>query len=510
MKKIIVVREPKEFNLGVKEVEVVSSRDYLTHPRFASMRNVRIFNLARSYTYQSRGYYVSLLAEARGQKVIPDAKAILDLRNPGMVKVLGRELEELIQHQLAHKDKPEFILSVYFGRNLNPRYDHLVHELYKAFRAPLLRARFIRAGEKWELRAVRPIPYNDIPEEHLPFVRHVAAQYFSRKRHVVAREERGAYDLAILVNPDDKAAPSDRRAIVKFRQAAEDLGFNVDIIGPGDIDRIGEYDALFIRENTHVNDHTYRIARKAQKEGLAVMDAPDAILKCNNKVFLAEVLAAHDVPTPRTMIVHSENRHDVAKHFGLPVVLKLPDSTFSRGVVKARTQEELDQRLEEVLSESDLAIAQEFMPSDFDWRIGVLEGRPLYACKYFMAAGHWQIYNWASGTKKGQEGEASTLHVEDCPPRILEVAVKAVKAIMGDFERPGAPPGAGGLYGVDIKEVRGEPFVIEVNECPNIDHGVEDLALGDDLYRRIIGALKRSVEQRTGQTTHERHTAGNG
>lgn len=507
MKKIIVVREPKEFHLGVKEVEVVSSRDYLTHPRFASMRNVRVFNLARSYSYQSRGYYVSLLAEARGQKVIPDAKAILDLRNPGMVKVLGRDMEDLVQQTLAHKNKHEFILSIYFGRSVNPRYDQLAHELYKAFRAPLLRARFIRNGEKWELRSVRPIPYNDIPEEHLPFVRHFAAQYFSRKRHVQVREERAAHDLAILVNPDDKAAPSNKRAIVKFRQAAQELGFNVDIIGPGDIDRIGEYDALFIRENTHVNDHTYRIARKAQKEGLAVMDAPDAILKCNNKVFLAEVLAAHEVPTPRTLIVHSENREDVATRFGLPVVLKLPDSTFSRGVVKAKTPEELERCLDEILAESDLAIAQEFMPSDFDWRIGVLEGRPLYACKYFMAAGHWQIYNWSSGTKKGQEGDASTMKVADCPQRILDVAVQAVKAIMGDFDRPDAPPGAGGLYGVDIKEVKGDPYVIEVNECPNIDHGVEDLALGDDLYRSIIGALKRAVERRTVHAPDHRSTS---
>jgi glutathione synthase/RimK-type ligase-like ATP-grasp enzyme len=100
---------------------------------------------------------------------------------------------------------------------------------------------------------------------------------------------------------------------VKFRQAAEHMGFAVEIIGPDDIDRIAEYDALLIRENTHVNDHTYRFARKAQSEGLAVIDAPDAILKCNNKVYLAEVMEAAEVPGPRTMIVHSENRDQVSK-----------------------------------------------------------------------------------------------------------------------------------------------------------------------------------------------------
>ncbi|HOY27473.1 MAG TPA: RimK family protein [Flavobacteriales bacterium] len=489
MKKIIVVREPKEWNLGVKGFEVVSSKDYLTNPRFAALRNVRVFNLARSYAYQSRGYYVSLLAEARGQKVIPSAKTILDLKSPSIVKVLSRDLEDVIQSSLADKNKHEFIFSIYFGRNVNRKYDKLAHELYKVFQSPLLRARFVKLESgKWELRSVKPIPYNDIPEEHLSYVKRYAADYFAKKRYDGAREDHHAYDLAILINPEDKASPSNKRATVKFRQIAEQMGFDVDILGPDDIDRVAEYDALLIRENTHVNDHTYRFARKAQSEGLAVIDAPDAILKCNNKVFLAERMEAAEVPGPRTLIVHSENRDQVGKLFGLPVVLKLPDSTFSRGVVKAKTPEELEQHLDEILKESDLAIAQEYMPSDFDWRIGVLDGKPLYACKYFMARGHWQIYNWGSDTKKGQEGDFATMAVADAPKFIVDAAVKAVLAIVGDK----------GLFGVDVKEFEGKPYVIEVNECPNIDHGVEDVVLGDDLYRAIIGSLKACIEEKIG------------
>ena len=174
--------------------------------------------------------------------------------------------------------------------------------------------------------------------------------------------------------------------------------------------RQAEYDALFIRENTHVNHHTYRFARKAQSEGLAVMDAPDAILKCNNKVYLAERMLAAEIPSPKTMIVHNENRDQIIKEFGLPVVLKSPDSTFSRGVVKAKTAEELEKELDTILAESDLAIAQAYMPSDYDWRIGVLDGIPLYACKYYMAKGHWQIYNWNSKSEDDITGNF------DCMP----------------------------------------------------------------------------------------------
>ena len=104
MKKIIVVNNPKEWNLGVSDLEVMSSRDYLTHSKFATMRNVRVFNLARSYSYQSRGYYVSLLAEARGHKVIPNVKTILDLRSLSIVKVLSRDLDAVsYTHLRAHE-----------------------------------------------------------------------------------------------------------------------------------------------------------------------------------------------------------------------------------------------------------------------------------------------------------------------------------------------------------------------------------------------------------------------
>jgi glutathione synthase/RimK-type ligase-like ATP-grasp enzyme len=492
MRKLVVVQDPKAFKLGVPGVEVVSSKDYLTDPRFAQLKNTRIFNLAQSFAYQSRGYYVSLLAEARGQKAIPNAKTLLDLKNPRIVKVFSRDLDEVIQQSLHHKDKHDFTLSVYFGRNVNPRYDKLAHELYKSFAAPLLRARFVK-GEKWELRSVRPVPYKDIEDEHIPMLKRFASEYFSKKRYDTAREDRSVYDLAILVNPEDRAAPSNKRAIVKFRQAAEELGFRVEIIGPGDLDRLGEYDALLIRENTYVQNHTYRMARRAQREGLAVIDAPDAILKCNNKVYLAEVMETHHIPTPRTMIVHSENRHQVGEKLGFPVVLKLPDSTFSIGVEKARTAEELEEKLDTILAQSDLAVAQEYMPSDFDWRVGVLDGKLLYVCKYFMARGHWQIYNWGSATKEDETGDFATVKADECPKHITEAALKAVKAMVGEH----------GLFGVDIKERGGKAYVIEVNECPNIDHGIEDVELGDEIYRRIIGSLKRTIEKKIGiaQTT---------
>ena len=139
-----------------------------------------------------------------------------------------------------------------------------------------------------------------------------------------------------------------------------------------------------------------------------------------------------------------------------------------------------------MLAESDLVIAQEYMPTDFDWRIGVLNGTPVFACKYFMAAGHWQIYNWGSGVPDDTTGLASTHAISSVPPEVLSTALK-ICSLIGN-----------GLYGVDIKEPPGggPPVVIEVNDNPNVDHGIEDAVCGDAVYLAVASVLRQRIEEK--------------
>ena len=50
------------------------------------------------------------------------------------------------------------------------------------------------------------------------------------------------------------------------------------------------------------------------------------------------------------------------------------------------------------------------------------------------------------------------------------------------------------MYGIDIKVVNDKPMVIEINDNPNIDFGVEDLYYGDAIYTKILTALKTRLE----------------
>lgn len=483
MRRLIVVDDPKAWTLGGHDGDVVSVSDYLAPAEPWPSRGVRVFNLARSYGYQTRGYYVSLLAEARGHRVMPDVRTIQDLNAPGFVRFMPTDVEELIQKSLSRLKSEDFVLSIYFGENMAAQHQALARAIFRLFPVPFLRAKFGR-GQKWSIRGVRALPMDEIPEQHLEFMHDAARRYFSRKRYQPERSDRSRYDLAILVNPEEKEPPSDKQALNRFVHAARRQGFGVEFIGRDDYPRLAEFDALFIRETTAVNHHTYRFSRRAQAEGLAVIDDPDSILRCANKVYLAEVLKGAKIPIPRTEIIQRGQRRQALARLGLPCVLKIPDSSFSQGVAKARTEAEYLELTDRMLDASDLVIGQEYAPTDFDWRVGVLEGEPLYVCKYFMARGHWQIYNWASRKRDDVWGRYESLAVADAPPAIVQAAVKAAK-LMGD-----------GLYGVDLKEIDGKPVVIEINDNPSIEAGVEDEVLGQGLYDAIIASLRRRVEAR--------------
>jgi glutathione synthase/RimK-type ligase-like ATP-grasp enzyme len=478
---LVVVNSPKEWPLHVPGVTLVAARAYLTDPAFSNLRGVRVFNLCRSYRYQSTGYYVSLLAAARGHRPVPGISTIQDLKTTSIVRAVAEDLDDLIQRSLHHVQSDAFTLSVYFGRNVAKRYDRLCLRLSSLFQAPLLRAQFAR-DKRWVLRSVGPISANEISKEHWPFVVQFAGEYFSGRRSRAARRTIPAYSLAILTNPSEPTPPSNRRAIDRFIRAAESLGLGVEEINRDDYGRLVEFDALFIRETTGVNHPTYRFARRAEAEGLVVIDDSQSILKCTNKVYLTELMNRHRLPTPKTVIVHRDNIETVVSEIGFPCILKQPDSSFSQGVVKVEERSALEQEAERLLDKSELVIAQEFLATPFDWRIGVLDRRPLFACRYHMARNHWQIVKHA-GTAQQAYGKVDTLPIEDVPRQVVRLAVRS-SGLIGN-----------GLYGVDIKQTGRRCYVVEINENPNIDAGFEDAVLREELYRRVMECFLGRIEQ---------------
>jgi glutathione synthase/RimK-type ligase-like ATP-grasp enzyme len=485
MKNLIVVDSVDEWPKQLGDFEVISDIDYFVDENFQVSKSYRVFNLCKSYRYQSSGYYVSLLAAARGHKPLPSLSTIQEMKTKAFVKITSENLDTLVQRSLSEIKSDTFELSIYFGKNMARKYDKLSHELYKYFSAPLIRAKFVKKN-KWLLSSIGPISLKDVPGSHRSDLIQFAETYFktgaSRKLIKSAR-----YSLAILRNPKEQYPPSDEKAIQKFMRAAQHLNMEVDIIGPDDLRRLAEYDALFIRETTNVNHHTFRFAQKAKALGLVVIDDPESILRCTNKVFLAELLKRHNIPTPKTFMIHAKNLDLMLHKLPVPCVLKRPDSSFSQGVTKANSYDEIREKVTHMLEDSDLIIAQEFMPTPFDWRIGIIDNKPLYACKYFMARGHWQIYNTENPKANGEldYGPAETLPLEDIPPKLRMLAMKTA-SVIGD-----------GLYGLDIKEKDGKFYIIEVNDNPSLDAGVEDKIIKNQLYEEIMRVFIKRLDRKT-------------
>jgi glutathione synthase/RimK-type ligase-like ATP-grasp enzyme/ribosomal protein S18 acetylase RimI-like enzyme len=478
---IIVVRNPKNWNLHIEGVKVVSSKGYITEKEFQSLKNVRIFNLANSYHYQKMGYYVSLLASARDHRVIPNVTTLRDFSSLSLIRSLSGYIDEDIQKTFKTVESNKLSMFVYFSKSVNPKFRQLAQKLYHLFEAPLLQIDFVKT-EKWMIQRVIPLSLKKVNPDHLEKVQEFARDYFSKKRFNRPRFKNYKYDLAILVNPKEPNPPSCPAALQNFKKAAEKEGFYTEFITKEDFSQLSEFDALFIRETTNVNNHTYQFSRAAYAEGLVVLDDPWSILRCSNKIFQNERLKQNKIKTPATLVLSKFSyRKNQNIHLTYPLVLKQPDSAFSLGVEKVVNPEELDESLKKLFELSDLVIAQEFMPSEFDWRIGVLDQAPLFACKYFMAKDHWQIYNWKSESKF-KYGNSETVAIKDVPEAVVKTAVKAA-SLIGD-----------GIYGVDLKAVNGDVYVIEINDNPNIDADIEDYVLKDELYTKIIRSLKNRIE----------------
>ncbi len=479
MPKLIIVEKPETWKFSLEDVDVITPDQYISDETYQSVKNLKVLNLCKSYQYQSEGYYVSLLAEARGHKVLPGVSTIQDLRFPSILRDDSLDFDALIQTTFKNEPYDRIEFNIYFGSTKSENLNKLASQLFQLVQAPSLRAVFSKKN-KWVLTSLKPISINEVPEMDRPLLASALEKYFLRRRDY--KHDRKKYDLAILVNPEDPNPPSDDRALKRFYKAALEAGFNTEFITKNDFDQLIQYDALFIRETTNVNHHTFRFAKKAASLGLAVIDDPTSILKCTNKVYLHELLNTNKILTPKSFVITEDNCEQLPVKMQFPFILKQPDGAFSKGVFKINNLEEFKKVRDSMFEKSDLLIAQEFLPTPFDWRVGIIDGQVIYVCKYFMASKHWQIVNWSANKEASRDGEVESIAVDQAPSGLLRTALKATSLI------------GKGLYGVDMKEVDGRFYVIEINDNPNIDAGIEDKILKDKLYSIVMEVFLNKIK----------------
>ncbi|MCH2546667.1 MAG: RimK family protein [Alphaproteobacteria bacterium] len=458
---------------------VITAQDYISNKypdQIMAKANLRVINLCHNYEYLRLGYYCSLLADARGHRCIPATSDIIHTNWKRIYKSSLPELESLLNAAPISPGAEEYF---YFGRTQNSALQNFGRKLFDAFRLPLIKVAFAQKADKWKITQVEPLSLSDITQDISWFnecLSKYTGEYWNKKK-----QDNDKYWLAILHDPEEKMPPSNAKALKKFIQIGKKKRFYVELITKHNLDSLLEYDALFIRETTNVNHYTYRFAQKAESEGIPCIDDTASILRCCNKVYLHELLHSKKIKTPHSFFLNRRQKElPMPAQSEYPLVVKVPDGAFSLGVFKVNNAEEYTEKVQALFKKSELILVQEFLPSDYDWRIVLLGGKPLFACKYYMAKKHWQIYN--HGAKTNKSGDSDCVPLPDVPKLVLQTAIRAAGLI------------GNGLYGVDIKEIEGVPYIIEVNDNPSIDAGVEDAYLGDALYEAIFDHFQHCID----------------
>jgi glutathione synthase/RimK-type ligase-like ATP-grasp enzyme len=151
---------------------------------------------------------------------------------------------------------------------------------------------------------------------------------------------------------------------------------------------------------------------------------------------------------------------------GSPLIVKEPSTSFSLRVEKVSDIAGFFRVARRFIKLSDWIVVQQYIESRYDWRVGVLGGNLLYACKYTIPSDTFKIQASVNGhlVYCGVE----SVSPDKVPPHVIDLGIDAANAI------------GKGLYGVDIKNNNGDAYVIEVNDNPSIESGE------DDCYPRVF------------------------
>lgn len=269
-------------------------------------------------------------------------------------------------------------------------------------------------------------------------------------------------------------------ALMRFAQVARKQGHDTDYLFRPDMYKIPQYDAILIRALTDPLNSAYVAARTAEIHGKRVIDDAESIRICCDKVNMYRHLMNADVPIPETQFLQESDLTvarcgQVLDELGSPLVLKAPNSSFSMYVDRVTTPQEFIKVGNRFLRRADRIVAQRFVRSEFDWRVGVLGGEPLYVCQYTIPKKRWKILSY-SAEGRAIYGPVIGYDLDKVNPKLLERATQASAAI------------GNGFYGVDLKQVGDDFVVIEVNDNPTINAGDEDQK-APKLYERVVRYL---------------------
>jgi glutathione synthase/RimK-type ligase-like ATP-grasp enzyme len=266
--------------------------------------------------------------------------------------------------------------------------------------------------------------------------------------------------------------------LIKCRDTAESMGYRSYFIFPVEIKKVLKTDALFIRSRTDPLNIAFIASKMAEMHDIPVIDDSRSIQICSDKINMYLHLIKAKVSVPRTELIKrtdfsEEGIGQLLESMNGSMVLKEPSTTYGNRVKKVTSVGDAHHIAGSYLKMSDWIVAQEYIESEEDWKVGVLNGEFLYACRYILPTESQKIVASEEGEIPDYASESVPQHL--VPRETIDLAIDAARAI------------GNGLYSVDIKQRGGRQFVIEVNDNPSLESGEDEYY--PQIYNKIISNL---------------------
>ncbi len=234
------------------------------------------------------------------------------------------------------------------------------------------------------------------------------------------------------------------------------------------------FDAVIPRIGASITFYGTAVLRQFEMAGVFPANTSNAINRSRDKLGSLQRLTRSGIGLPATGFAHAaEDAQDlIGKVGGVPLIVKLLESSQGLGVVLADTKQAAASVVEAFMGIKANIMVQEFVKEarGADIRCFVIGGKVVAAMLRQGQAGEFR-----SNLHRG--GTASTINIT----REEEAIALRAARIMGL-----------NIAGVDILRAERGPVVVEVNSSPGLE-GIEQVS-GKDIAALIIEFLEKSVK----------------
>lgn len=209
------------------------------------------------------------------------------------------------------------------------------------------------------------------------------------------------------------------------------------------------------------------LAEKAIELGYFVFNHPKTLKLAVEKYDSQLWLEKHKYPVPKTIMVKNEEEVEDAmkKIKEFPMVMKITNGSGGRGVVKCEDSESLISSCQAIWESNKLSrceevqplLIQEFLTSNFDVRVNVIDGKISHVAKR-------QSDSFRNNLS--QDGKATTYRLDKKYRKICEEIAEKLNSEW---------------LGIDLMFSGGKGYIIEINTSPGIKSNKEKL--GEDFMK---------------------------